>query len=150
LRHLKPDAPSVWVWSDEQTVGGPCDAGLVDDSAPQVRFSQQWRRLQKYGDACGGTITYTDAQGAEVTFPFTGTGVTYLFVKASTGGMAEVAIDKVKRGVVDLYSDHIEWRARAAFGGLRPGAHTLTLRVLRQKRVESHDYAVNVDAFLQK
>lgn len=148
VRRLKPGSPTQWAWDVPQTIVGACEKGLVDDAAPQVRASEKWSRLRKYGDACGGTVTYTDAAGAELTFPFTGTGVTYVFVKAHTGGLAEVFIDGVRRGVVDLYAPGIEWQSRVTFGGLPRGLHTLTLRALRQHRPGSAGFAVNVDGFL--
>jgi glycosyltransferase involved in cell wall biosynthesis len=148
LRRLKPGSPTRWAWDVPQTVVGTCPPGLVDDSAPQVRASGPWDRLQKYGDACGGTVTYTDAANAELTFPFIGTGVTYVFVRAHTGGMVEADIDGVKRGVVDLYSPAIEWQSQMTFDGLPRGRHTLTLHVLHQKHPKSAGFAVNADGFV--
>ena len=79
---------------------------------------------------------------------FNGTSVTYLFTRAYTRGMAEVLIDGGRREVIDEFSPGIEWRSEAAYGGLAPGRHTITIRAVHSKAAASTEYDVDVDGFV--
>jgi hypothetical protein len=131
-----------------QTPLPPCPAGLVDDRSPQVHYTGQWKVIERYGEACGGTLTYTEAAGARATFEFTGTAVTYVFTKAFPRGLAEVSIDGAKRDVIDEYAHGIEWRTQATYTGLTAGRHTIAIRVLHQKSADAQSYDVDVDGFV--
>jgi len=149
LRRMKPDTDVArWITGQAEVTAAPCDPAMVDDASPAVRFTGPWRRLTAFGETCRGTLAYTDQPGAEVTFRFTGTQVDYVCTKAFTRGLAEVLIDGVSRGTLDLYSPMIEWRSRFTFGGLAPGPHTITLRVLGRKSQESKGTDIDVDGFV--
>jgi len=125
----------------------PCDAGLVDDQSPQPEYRGTWRTLQGFGSACGKTLSYTDAEGAEVSLVFNGTGVSYVFTRAYTHGQAQVLIDGSAREGIDQFSPGIEWRSVAAYDGLAPGQHRITIRCLHSKATFSKAYDIDVDGF---
>ncbi|HXN48528.1 MAG TPA: glycosyltransferase [Bryobacteraceae bacterium] len=148
VRRLKRGAEERWFSDTPQTIAGPCDAALVDDTAPSVQYAGAWRKVAGLGDACGGTIASANAAGAEATFRFNGASVTYLFARTFRSGMAEVDIDGAKRRILDLYAPAIEWRSRVTFDNLKPGVHALTVRALGGRRPESEGYDVTVDGFI--
>jgi hypothetical protein len=125
-----------------------CEPGLIDDQDPRLRYKGQWVPLRQFGQACGGTLSYTDAPGAEVTLPFHGTSVTYVFTRAYTRGLAEVLIDGTRREVIDEYAPGVEWHSEATYDGLAPGPHTITIRVLHTKAANSRAFDVDLDGFL--
>lgn len=56
---------------------------------------------------------------------FEGTGITWVYTKASNRGLAEVRVDGIRMGLVDLYSKEPLWQARSSFGDLGPGPHVM-------------------------
>jgi hypothetical protein len=126
----------------------PCDDGLIDDQSSRLEYRGDWRTLQHFGLACGGTLSYTSEPEAEVSLVFNGTSVTYLFTRAYTRGRVEVLIDGGRREVIDEFSPGIEWRSEATYSGLAPGRHTIVIRAVHSKAAASADYDVDVDGFV--
>jgi hypothetical protein len=148
LRGWKPGAADELAQAQPEPALKPCDAGLIDDQSPRPQYRGRWRTLRQFGLACGGTLSYTDEPGAEVSLVFDGTGVSYLFTRAYTRGMVEVLIDGRSREVVDQFSSGIQWRSEVTYSGLSPGRHTITIHSLHSKAAASMDYDVDVDGFL--
>jgi hypothetical protein len=98
-------------------------------------------------NASGGSYRRSKALGAEITFPFTGTTVKWIALKGPNYGMAEVYIDGVDQGTVDLYSSALQYQAKIKYSGLAAGSHTLKIDVLHTKNAASSGYQVGVDAF---
>jgi hypothetical protein len=126
----------------------PCDDGLIDDQSSRLEYRGDWRTLQHFGLACGGTLSYTSEPEAEVSLVFNGTSVTYLFTRAYTRGRVEVLIDGGRREVIDEFSPGIEWRSETTYSGLAPGRHTIVIRAVHSKAAASADYDVDVDGFV--
>jgi hypothetical protein len=148
VRHLKPDAAAQWSRENEERVAGACDSGMLDDTSPRLHYSGSWKHLTHFGSACGETLAFSNAAGAEVSIDFIGTGISYLYTKAFTRGIAEVFIDGESRGLLDEFSLGIEWRSRAVYGGLAPGRHTFTVRVLHRSAEDSLGEDIDVDGFV--
>jgi hypothetical protein len=148
LRGWKPGAADELARAVPERPLKPCDAGLIDDQNSQPKYRGRWRTLRQFGLACGGTLSYTDEPGAEVSLAFSGTSVTYLFTRAYTRGKVEVLIDGTRRDVIDQFSSGIEWRSEMTYAGLAPGQHTITIRSLHEKAAASTDYDVDVDGFV--
>jgi hypothetical protein len=148
LRRFKAAAAAQLQREDKQAPPPPCPTGLVDDRSGQVHYTGRWSVMEHFGEACGGTLTYSEAPGAEAAFEFSGTAVTYVFTKAYTRGVAEVSIDGVKRDAIDEYARGIEWRAQTTYSGLPAGRHTITVRVTRQKSADAQAYDIDVDGFV--
>ncbi len=92
-------------------------------------------------------MTYTGAAGARVRIAFRGTSLDYLCTKAFNRGLAEIAIDGVARGTLDLYSRDTVWQAPFRFDSLPEGEHTAVLRVLGRHNPAATDSIVDVDGF---
>jgi 4-amino-4-deoxy-L-arabinose transferase-like glycosyltransferase len=148
LRGWKPGAAEELAQAVPERPLKACDNALIDDQNARLQYRGRWRTLREFGLACGGTLSYTDEPGAEVTLAFAGTSVTYVFTRAYTRGMAEVLIDGNRREVLDEFSSGIEWRSEATYAGLAPGQHTITIRCLHSRAAASTDYDVDVDGFL--
>lgn len=105
----------------------PASAGTYDDIDRGVVYSGGWTR-GRFPKAARGTVTFTNAAGASFRFTFSGTEVTYIYSRAFNRGAAEVLIDGVSRGTVDLYSASIVWQSATRFPCSGAGPHTLEVR----------------------
>jgi hypothetical protein len=63
-------------------------------------------------------------------------------------GEADVTIDGVDQGVVDLYSASVNWQVAKTYSGLASGTHTIVVKVLGTKDPASTGTNVVVDAFV--
>jgi len=120
--------------------------GMHDDIDPEIRLRGAWDRGD-FDEAYNKTVSYTNAPGAEAVIAFQGRAVTWLFTKAPNRGIAEVQVDGVTRGVVDLYSKTIEWQAKEQFDCASEARHVLTIRVLGRRSGGATDNFVDVDGF---
>jgi hypothetical protein len=62
--------------------------------------------------------------------------------------MADVSIDGVNKGRVDLYSAKVEWQSRARYQHLGPGRHMVVIRVAGESRAGASGKFVDVDGFV--
>lgn len=115
----------------------PSYSGIVryEEDNPALRYNgwpfiqrpQSWfltSSLISSGSYTAGSTTTNDA----ISLDFNGTWVSIGFRTRSNAGQAEVLIDGVSQGVVDLYSANETVKA-FQYGGLAAGAHTVTVRV---------------------
>jgi len=93
----------------------------------RIVYTGAWTR-GRFPEASHGTVTYTGVPGASFRFPFTGTEVTYVYTKAFNRGAAEIMIDGISQGRVDLYSQAIVWQSATRFRCAGPGPHLLEVR----------------------
>jgi hypothetical protein len=61
-----------------------------------------------------------------------------------------VFIDGAGKGVIDLYSQEIEWQSSTTFEGLKPGPHLIEIRVTAEHNPASSASYVDVDALLAR
>ena len=113
-----------------------------DDAA----VSYSWRSIAR-DDAYGGRFDVERRKGATATFAFSGRSVTWFTATGRSKGKAEVSIDGVAKGVVDLYAKQAGFRVARTFGGLEPGRHEIAIRVLGRGRGAATGTEVVVDAF---
>jgi hypothetical protein len=86
--------------------------------------------------------------GAEATFAFTGTAVTWVGARGNQTGIAEVLLDGILVAEVDTYSSTEQIQAAIyTKTGLANGSHTLTIRVTGRQNAASQSAVVVVDAF---
>jgi len=103
---------------------------------------------QSNPNASGGTYRINGTAGAQVTFSFTGTGIDWVTATGPAYGQAQVTIDGVSKGTVDLYQAASEWKVLQSYTGLSPGAHTIVVKVLGTKNASSTGTGVVADAFV--
>jgi C1A family cysteine protease len=118
--------------------------------------TQESSRTVQYGswlgvansNASGGSYRYSRTAGAMATFTFSGTSVTLITDKCSGCGRAEVYLDGVDQGMLDLYAPSTwQWKSTTTYGGLSAGTHTIRITVLGTKSPSSAGTKVTVDAF---
>jgi len=91
---------------------------------------------------------FSAAAGAQATFTFTGTSVSWIGFRGPMTGIARVSLDGVPAGDVDTYTPFEEFRVVVfTRTGLAPGSHALTIEVTGLKNTASTDAAIVVDAF---
>jgi hypothetical protein len=117
---------------------------VVEEDDAAVSYS--WRSVAR-DDAYGGRFDVEHRKGATATFAFSGRSVTWFTTTGRSKGKAEVSIDGVAKGVVDLYAKQAGFRVARTFGGLEPGRHEIAIRVLGRGRSAATGTEVVVDAF---
>lgn len=120
--------------------------GEADDSSPLLCWTGDWFS-ERFPQAVQGTLTHAADAGATVTVAFHGAALEYVCTKAFNRGMAEMTIDGLGRGTLDLYAAQPEFQATFRFDHLAPGDHTAILRVLGRHNAAALDSIVDVDAF---
>jgi hypothetical protein len=119
-------------------------AVTVNDNHPAIAYSGSWQSGEKPGpNWVDDDVHWSEAEGAAAEFAFEGTGVRWLSEKRENSGRAEVFVDGVSRGEIDLAQPDFERLTRVpvfAARGLKPGRHVLRV-------VARSVGAVVVDAF---
>jgi hypothetical protein len=96
----------------------------------------------------GGAAAVSSAAGAQASFAFSGTSVTWIGALRPDTGIARVFIDGALAAEVDTFSKTEETRVPVFTAAqLAPGAHTLVIQVTGQKNPLSGTPYVVVDAF---
>jgi len=131
--------------------GVPVDAFTVgsvttQESSPSVKLGN-WAG-QSDANASGGTYRISGTAGAQVTLPFTGTAIDWVTALGPVYGQAQVLIDGVSKGTVDLYQAASQWKVLQSYTGLSSGPHTIVVKVTGTKNTSSTGTGVVVDAFV--
>ena len=96
----------------------------------------------------GGTARDSFVPGAQATFSFTGTSVSWIGFRSGLSGIARVSVDGVLVPDVDLFAKTDEVSTRVfTQTGLTNSRHTLTISVTGQKNNDAVLNDVQVDAF---
>jgi Dolichyl-phosphate-mannose-protein mannosyltransferase len=115
-----------------------------DPSDEHIEYEGPWGR-GPFPQTSRGMITASNTAGASFHFSFNGTEVTYVYTKAFNRGIAEISIDGISQGDLDLYSASTQWQSRSRFVCGQRGPHTLVVRVTGHKNPNSMDTFVDVD-----
>ncbi len=95
-----------------------------------------------------GAARLSTTPGAQATFTFTGTGISWIGARGTQSGIARVSLDGVLVAVVDLYSPTEQIQAEVfAATGLADTSHTLTIEGTGQQNASSQNALIVVDAF---
>ena len=101
-----------------------------------MTFRQAWNNASEF--------RFTNVVGATAEYTFEGTGVRWLGFKFDDAGRAEVTLDGKVQAVVDQYGPGrtlpFDWSRR----DLKPGKHTIRLKLLDEKNPQSKDRFINV------
>ena len=117
-------------------------AGIYDDYDPGIWYRGSWTRRGGVDRTWAHTMTESDAPGAEISFAFAGTAVTYVHSKGPDRGLAEISIDGISQGSVDLYAPRTEWQSRSRFCCFGKGRHVVEIRVAGRKIVDLDSFVV--------
>lgn len=127
---------------DAFTVG----ATTTQESSVKVLYDK-WKGVAKTS-ASGGSFRSSAIAGNTATFNFSGTGIDWVTATGPGWGKAQVYIDNVDRGTVDLYASALAYQTVKAYGGLSSGSHTITVKVLGSRNASSTANTISVDAFV--
>ena len=111
----------------------------TEETDPAIVYTGVWGQASQ-ALASGGTYRYADDLGDTATFTFYGDWVNVGFIGNTDNGQAEVFIDGVSQGVLDLYRR--EWVAlNFVYDNLVTATHTISITVLgTQNAYASHDW----------
>jgi uncharacterized protein YkwD len=119
----------------------------VQESSSAVTVSGAWRTVSST-HASGGSYLRSNATGSSATFNFTGTGVRWIGIGSTTGGIANVKLDGVSAGTVDQYAPSTTFgKVMFQRTGLSDTTHTLQITVSGTKDSRATDTRSFVDAF---
>jgi beta-galactosidase GanA len=150
LRHT--DSTSTTTNTTSLALDLAAHAGYTyDDRAGEVGYTGTWSHVGPEVNYTGGdyqhTESFSEATGASVSIPFTGTGVRWVTSKDPSHGIADVYLDDAKVGTVDLYAASKQNQVTGyEVRGLPAGAHTLKIVVTGQKNASATRPFVVVDA----
>ncbi len=132
--------------------GADCDIGAyelviapIDDKDTAIQYNG-WEG-EDNANASGGTYRESNTQNDTITFKFTGKAVTWISHKGPDMGKAQVMIDGVDKGTIDLYSASEQWQFAKNYKKLSDTKHKLVIKVLGSKNANASDTKVGLDAF---
>ena len=118
----------------------------TQDTATKIRYDT-WAGTTT-SSANGGSYRKSTAASARVSLTFTGTGVDWIAAKGPSYGIADVVIDGIDRGTVDLYAASQKWNVVISYTGLSSGTHTIAIKPTGKHNPSSTANGVLVDAFV--
>jgi N-acetylneuraminic acid mutarotase len=140
-----PASTDTWVPVDTFQTYQP-GFTITQESSPAVKLGSWAGQVED--NASGGAYRISTTKGSHVTFPFTGTSVDWVTATGPKYGQAQVTIDGVSQGTVDLYSPTVQWQVHESYSGLSSGPHTIVVKVLGTKNPNSKGTGVVLDAFV--
>jgi Big-like domain-containing protein len=131
--------------------GPPPPPGVrrYEETDASVRYSALgWDQYGNWIGWSGGAAVASSLPGAQASFTFTGTSVTWIGSRGNESGVARVSLDGGFVANVDLFGRSLEIHVPVfTASGLTDGSHTLTIEVTGLKNPESQFNRVVVDAF---
>lgn len=120
-----------------------------EETDPSLIYTADWS--QSHSDSrpwSGGTAAFAETAGAQATFTFTGSSITWIGFRGPQGGIARVFLDGAFVTEVDTISNSEEVRVPVYTAtGLADASHTLTIEATGRKHPSSSSTVVVVDAF---
>lgn len=135
--------------------GSKCDIGAYEsdlrpteirweDDDPRVQYDS-WRGQEN--DKARASYRVSKVKNDTVTFTFHGKQIIWITRTGPDMGIAQVTIDGVDKGLINLYSPTEHWRVEKDFAIQTPGPHKLLIRVTGNKNAAASNTNVVVDAF---
>ena len=119
----------------------------IEDTDPAITYNGAWAAVTNAlltGHASHADFTKSSAAGDSFSFNFNGTWIHVGFATDRKGGEAEVSIDGVSHGLIDVYTRDVD-TASFVFDGLSNQPHTLTITVAGTKNPYSSGLEVKLD-----
>jgi photosystem II stability/assembly factor-like uncharacterized protein len=141
-------------WSDvlrSQNGGGTWEEVLdirrYDERSLYGSVQGNWK-LYNEASASGPGLAYANESSASAEMMFFGSSIKWIGGKGFIGGIAEVYVDEVFQGEVDLYSPNSRWQeVLFTKNNLGPGSHSIKIVVTGTKNPSSYGTYIFVDAF---
>jgi GH25 family lysozyme M1 (1,4-beta-N-acetylmuramidase) len=102
--------------------------GVTSQQETTPAAAYKWRTVSN-ANAYNGSYNDEHLGGAEASFPFTGTTVTWYTVTGPSQGLAYVYIDGVLKGSYNQYASSAHYKVARTFSGLTAAAHTIRIVV---------------------
>ena len=121
----------------------------IDDTDSSILYEGSgWTRGPMPG-AYLDTFIHSSIPGASATYSFEGTGITFVASQEFNRGIAEIFVDDVSQGEIDLYSADAQ-RQQEVFSidGLEDGKHTFRMEVTGKQNPSAAGCYIDVDAFV--
>lgn len=123
--------------------------GLNQEEAKAV-FAGSWSSMSSTSYSASACRASQSTTGT-ASYTFTGTGCTWLATKSTGRGSAQVLVDGVLKGAVDLWAAHTGYRKPAyAIAGLPRGVHKIEIVPTGEHNAVSGGSLVDVDAFVTR
>jgi hypothetical protein len=118
-----------------------------EETDPSITYTSGWSS-DAQGGLSGGTAAVTNAAGAQATFTFTGTSVSWIGGRSVQTGIAQVFLDGNMVSQIDTFSNTAEVQVPVFTAtGLTNASHTLTIQATGQKNAAAQLAFIIVDAF---
>jgi hypothetical protein len=132
--------------TDTSLPAGVFETVSYEQTERHFTYAGEWKTSSN-GRASGGSFVFANSGKASLTVRFVGTGVSWIAKKSPKYGVAEVTVDGVSAGTVDLYSAEEEWRQVVwESDALVSDAHTVSIAWTGQKSEDATDTNISVDA----
>jgi hypothetical protein len=117
----------------------PSPVTRYEETDASIAYSGGWlQRTPDWYAWSGGAVMQATTPGAQATFHFSGTSVTWIGYRCGFCGIARVFADGVLLGEVDLFARTNEASARVfSVTGLTNDSHTLTIEATGRKNSDS-------------
>ena len=151
---------TLWAASDEELLVS-MDRGdtwqaidrpvRYEDSREVIQFEGAWTTVAAE-DASARTVTYSESTDSQATLHFVGTGVRWVGIQDSNGGIARIYLDGNEIGTVDQYTSQPKSNGSALetvlfkVSDLSYGPHTVLIQVTGTKNRQATGARVYVDA----
>jgi subtilisin family serine protease len=127
---------------------GPSTAfALRQQSAGVYSPSTSWANHSISG-SYGGTVRRSRTTGSTAALTFTGTQMSLIATTAANRGRAEIFLDGVSQGVIDLYSATTRTRQVVFSRAIGAGTHKLQVKVLGTRNKAATATYVDIDGFI--
>ena len=118
------------------------------ETDPEVAFTGSWMLGNRNRTWSEGTAAVSGTAGAQASFTFSGTSVSWIGFRAARTGIANIYLDGMFVAEVDTYVAAEGYQDTAySISGLAQGTHTLTIEATGRRNPAATNNYVVVDAF---
>ncbi len=118
---------------------------IVEDTDSELVYSGNWNHISR-AESHGGTLSYSTAANASVTYAFDGTGVKLYTQTGPGGGKMDIYVDDVLQTTFDSYSSPAQHQALAFdIRNLPQGTHTIKMVVTGTKNPNATNVVCHLD-----
>ncbi len=122
--------------------------GPYDDTNSQFRYLGSWTQATGVTGAYNNTHSLSNTSGSFFRFTFTGSQISYLFMRAYNRGIAAITIDGNDLGYIDMWNPTVLRQQSVTYGNLGAGPHIINVLVTGTKNAQAQDTFVDVDELI--